>query len=118
MSTSTNKVRVVSVFGAGAAFGLMDPKVGMRTHLGTIASLASGNYQVTISGGGPGSTSLRYPHELQVLLSHASGTHAWPTGDGSVLFGHHDDWPSGAPRAVASGMVYCKGKDDAYTFYR
>lgn len=94
MSTE-NKVRVTSDVGAGSWQGLMDAKVGLVSHKGTITALDSGNYQVMVSGTNVSTQQKFYPHELFVDIDHASGIHAFPTGDGSVLFGHNGIFPNG-----------------------
>lgn len=83
-----NKVRVVKLFGGSSAMGAMNPKIGMMTHLGKIVALTSGNMVATVSGANAGTFTQVHPYFLEVLESHATGVHAFPTGDGSIKHGH------------------------------
>lgn len=114
---SENKIHVTSLLGAGSHLGQMDPKIGMITDHGTILSIPTGTGTV-ILGVGTGSVNQAfYPHELYVSLTNATTGFAWPSGDGSVLFGHNGTWPSGVPLRLASGSVYCDATGP-HTFYR
>lgn len=100
-----NKVRVTSDMSAGAWQGLMNPKVGLLTNKGTITALQTGNFTVDVSGNLTSQTQRFYPHELFVDIDVASGVHAFPTGDGSVLFGHNGIFPDG-PLTGSNNKVF------------
>src|SRR5262245_45817883 len=94
---SSNKVRVTKLLGGTGFIGLMDPKVNMQTNQGKILSLDSGNYTVVVGRGTGNFKQKFYPHDLFVTQAHATGVHAFPTGDGSVVFGHKGVFPNGIP---------------------
>jgi hypothetical protein len=108
---AANKVRVSKLLGASAGMGLMDPKVGMVTDHGPILTLASGNHTVTVGLGTGDKPGAFYPWQLTVTHAHATGVHAFPTGDGSVLFGHDGIWPNGVPDVPGTGMVVFTGSE-------
>lgn len=88
------KVQVVTQYGVGS-LGEMDPKLDMVTDRGTITAINSPN--VTVSGAYTYETTVYYPGQLQVLEALASGTFSWPSGDGSLVYGHSDTFPDGPP---------------------
>lgn len=91
------KVRVVTAYGS-SALGEMDPKVNMVVDAGTITSVSLPN--VEVSGVSAGVTTTTYfPAQLNILQSHASGVWSWPSGDGSLVFGHSGVFPNGVPLA-------------------
>jgi hypothetical protein len=127
---SSNKVRVTALLGGGGILGMMDPKVNMNVawgamhESGKILALDSGNFQVTVGvtkyasiASGVGVKKF-YPHQLNVLQQHATGTWSWPTGDGSVTFGHHGAFPNGVPTVAGTGMAYYGGDDTVHLFNR
>jgi hypothetical protein len=116
---SENKVRVTKLFGKSAPMGVIDPKVNMRTDMGPILALDSGNYTVVV-GRGSGSFQQRfYPHQLLISEAEATGVWSWPTGDGSVKFGHSAGInANGPPVAVGSGTSVLSADSTVHTFGR
>jgi len=116
-----NKVRVTKLYGDGSAvIGVMDPRPNMRTlglsgskfinEVGRILSVQSGNYTCRV-GMGSGDTPVTfYPYQLFVSLDEASGNFSWPTGDGSLVFGHNHGLTSAgnpySPQASGNMMNY------------
>lgn len=115
---SIEKVRVTRLLGGSATIGLIDPKVGMVTGQGTITALDSGNFQVTVSGAGVGSPRKAYPHELTLSETLATGTYSFPSGDGSVKFGHKGIFPNGPLQALGTGTAFATGGGTVFTFGR
>ncbi len=116
---SENKVRVVKLFGASAGKGMMDPKVNMSTNQGTIVQVkSSGTFLVSVSGQGVGSPRDFYAHQLFVSEDQATGVFSYPTGDGSVVFGRAQEWPSGVPVASVTGMFYATPDGVPFEFQR
>lgn len=106
MIESGPKVRVVTAYGS-SALGEMDPKVNMVVDAGVITSVSLPN--VEVSGVTAGVTTTTYfPAQLNVLQSEASGAWSWPSGDGSVVFGHAGVFPDGVPLAspTVSALVF------------
>jgi hypothetical protein len=114
---SDGKVRVTALFGAGASRGWMDPKLNMVTNKGTICTITgegpggSGASIIGVSGNGVGRLTYVYPYQLEVQMSEATGNWSYPTGDGSVQFGHQGVFPSGVSQAAGTGMYYKEGID-------
>ncbi len=76
------KVRVALKDGRQSIIGMMDPKVGMVTSVGTITAI-DGYGLCTI-----GATKRRYhTHQMQILLPVATAK-GWPTAPDCVVFGH------------------------------
>lgn len=102
---STN-VRVTKILGGGGAIGEMLPRPNMVTNQGTIVGLDSGNYLVSVSGANVRTLTKYYPDQLWVNYSHATGVWSWPTGDGSVVYGHSGVFPNGVPLGMRSGLYF------------
>jgi uncharacterized membrane protein YkgB len=94
------KIQVVANANAGDALGRMDPRVGLVTQYGTITAV--GTEFVTVSGQGVGTPSVFYPGELFVTEAEATDGYSWPSGDGSIVFGHRAPFASGVPLAANS----------------
>lgn len=103
---SANKVRVTTLLGSTGVVGWINPKLTMETDKGPILALGDGNHQVTV-GVGTGDTPQQfYPWQLRITQAHATGDHAWPTGDGGYKFGRSTLWPNGVPEASQQSGVY------------
>ncbi len=107
---SLSKVRVSNVYGAGAQ-GEINPSSGMSVrfgpYTGTVVATGQGpNGAMLLVKRGTGNIEhLHYPKDLVITYDHATGLFSYPTGDGSVVWGHLAEWPSGVTRGRASGMV-------------
>jgi hypothetical protein len=89
------QVYVVHNFGEGDAVGLIDPKVNMVTQFGTITAI---NGDIATIGTGSENRSNQYINDLMATYAHVTGSWSFPTGDGSIAFGGHnqlDDTRSG-----------------------
>lgn len=116
LSQSGPKVQVVTQFGVGI-LGEMDPKLNMVTSRGTITAIDLP--LVTVSGSTTYETTDYWPGQLQVLESVAESPWSWPSGDGSVVYGHADTFPDGIPlRMSAPVAVVMNGTGTAQTFTR
>lgn len=114
-----NKVRVSYAPGGDNSLGGMDPRPGMMTHLGEIASISSDGTTVELKAGSGDTRRTAYPHELFVNYHHATGQFSWPSGDGSMTFGHSGGvYTGGMPTALGSGMAFWTGAGVVYTFGR
>lgn len=121
-----NKVRVTRLLGGSHPLGVMSPKVGMSvyqsstTSIGKILSLDSGNF-TCIVGVGTGSFQQRFYTEslfTTEVWATGVGNSAWPTGDNSVLYGHHGIFPNGVPSASGNNMDFYGGDSATHTFSR
>lgn len=81
------KVHVTKLFGGGGALGVMDPKVGMDTQQGKIRSVTD-PFVAVGSGTAENHTESEYAERVFVHIDVATGVFSYPTGDGSVQFGH------------------------------
>ena len=71
---------------------------------------------VTVSGAGVNEPFQAYPGSLYILESHATNSYSWPSGDGSVVFGHADLTPiSLASPFVAAAMHPPQGGEQVFT---
>lgn len=110
------KVRVVTAYGLGG-LGEIDPKLNMVTNFGTITAIDLPT--VTVSGATTYETTKYFPGQLQVLESVAEDPFSWPSGDGSLVYGHTDTFPDGPPRVVsAPTAVVMQPTGNTYTFTR
>lgn len=122
---SLNKVRVTRLLG-GDPEGLIDPKAGQVTQYGKILSLDSGNYTVVVGGGSGDFPQRFHPHMLQMTEAYATGAAgggkfntAWPTGDGSVLFGRKNGlFANGVPTCSGNQGFFIGGDGAAHIFVR
>jgi hypothetical protein len=114
----TNKVRVTLMHGGSGFVGWINPKVGMQTNFGPILILDSGNFQVTVGVGSGSYQQKFYPHQLEITQAHATGLHAWPTGDGGLKFGHAGIFPNGVTQGLGTGVAYAKADGTIATFGR
>lgn len=90
------KVQVVSAYGS-SPLGEMDPKLDLVTDRGTITAI---NLPIVeVSGANVGAITPYYPGTLQVLTSEATDGYSWPSGDGSIVYGHRGIFMSGVPLA-------------------
>jgi hypothetical protein len=120
---SSNKIRVVEVFGTGSTVGYLNPAVGMKIRHNNetlwVKTLASGNFTVGLSltnGGAVCRTA--YPHDICIDTPTASG-YGWPNGiNNPVALGHSGVWPNGIPVAIGSGVSYMTGAGTTATFGR
>lgn len=94
--SADSKVKVSVIPGGAGALGEMNPVVGMVTDQGTIINIA-GLPVVSVSGAGVGLPRSVYAGELTVTQDVASGTFSWPSGDGSIVYGHGAVFASGVP---------------------
>lgn len=97
------KIPVVTTLGDGDSHGRIDPKVGMVVDKGTITAV--GTEFVTVSGQGVGTPSQFYPGELFITVTEAQNGFSWPSGDGSIVFGHRALFASGVPKGSHSTVV-------------
>jgi hypothetical protein len=107
---NTNKVRVTRSPGGNGFVGMMDPKVGMNTNQGKILALRTQNNQIVVGAGSGSVQRLIYPHQCYVTVATATGTYSYPSGDGSVVFGHKSIFPNGITVVAGTGVSY-KGGD-------
>lgn len=110
------KVQVVSAYGS-SPLGEMDPKLNLVTDRGTITAI---NLPVVeVSGAGVTAITPYYPGTLQVLTSNATSGYSWPSGDGSIVYGHRGVFMSGVPLATPTvSAVIMQPTNATYVFTR
>lgn len=92
VSSTTQKVSVVSFHGGGALMGWIDPKAGMETNLGDIVRVSGDLVEYGV--GDSQSKGYEYIHNLTVTTGEVYYNYSWPTGDGSIRAGT-GLWPYG-----------------------
>jgi hypothetical protein len=112
-------LRVTEEFGTGADLGLMTPRVGMVTNLGTIQSIGNSidaNLCVVGSGAPTEGKFTEYPEHLLITLEEAE-VWGWPTlASGCVLFGHDGTHVAGTVNNNVG--AYADGGNSIKTFTR
>lgn len=96
MIDAGQKIRVVSAYGY-SALGEMTPQLDMVTDAGTITRI--NGVVVEVSGAGVTAVTAYFPAQLTALSGHAAHPHLWPSGNGSVVYGHATLFPNGVPLA-------------------
>ncbi len=103
---SENKIRVTRLLGGSDALGYMDPKVGMVTNVGAVRSLVSGGSLIRCARGSGAVEADFYPHDVFITETNATDGFSWPSGDGSVKFGHSAIYPDGIPEGNGPSGTY------------